>query len=237
MTLPDGLIQPPFAHRGLWRPGEAVENSLAAFELACSCHFGIELDVRLTLDGEVVVFHDETLERLAGLHEAVANQPWAALADIPLLDGPDRIPTLAQVLELVAGRAMLLVELKPGPDPDALARRVADHFDHYRGEVAAISFDPAALAWFAAERPHVPRGLDAMWDPEFEADAAEELARQIALAQPHFLALEKRAVTGSLSAAWRAEGRPVVAWTMRSTEDVETVADHCDNFIFEGFTA
>lgn len=237
MNLPGGLLQPPFAHRGLWRPGEAAENSLAAFELACNARFGAELDVRLTLDGEVVVFHDETLERMAGLDEAVANQPLAALADIPLLGGPDRIATLAQVLELVAGRAMLLVELKPGPDPAALARRVADHFDRYRGDVAAISFDPAALAWFAAERPHVPRGLDAMWDPEFEEDAAEELTRQIGLSQPHFLALEKQAATGSLAAAWRAQGRPVVAWTMRSTEDVEIVADYCDNFIFEGFTA
>ncbi len=237
MNLPDGLLQPPFAHRGLWRPGEAAENSLAAFERACQSHYGAELDVRLTLDGEVVVFHDETLLRLTGLDEAVANQPLAALADIPLQGGPDRIPTLAQVLELVAGRTMLLVELKPGPDHEALALRVADHFDRYRGPIAAISFDPASLAWFAAERSHVPRGLDAMWDAEFEADAAEELARQVTLAQPHFLVLEKQAALGDLAAAQRAGGRPVIAWTVRSTEDVEAVADRCDNFIFEGFTA
>ncbi len=237
MILPDGLLQAPFAHRGLWSPGEAAENSLAAFERACQSHYGAELDVRLTLDGEVVVFHDETLQRLTGLDEAVANQPLAALTEIPLQGGRDRIPSLAQVLELVAGRTMLLVELKPGPDHELLARRVADHFDRYRGPVAAISFDPASLAWFAAERSHVPRGLDAMWDAEYEADAAEELARQIGLSQPHFLVLEKEAATGELAAAQRAEGRPVIAWTVRSTEDVEAVADRCDNFIFEGFTA
>jgi glycerophosphoryl diester phosphodiesterase len=237
VILPDGLLQAPFAHRGLWSPGEAAENSLAAFERACQSHYGAELDVRLTLDGEVVVFHDETLQRLTGLDEAVANQPLAALTEIPLQGGRDRIPSLAQVLELVAGRTMLLVELKPGPDHELLARRVADHFDRYRGPVAAISFDPASLAWFAAERSHVPRGLDAMWDAEYEADAAEELARQIGLSQPHFLVLEKEAATGELAAAQRAEGRPVIAWTVRSTEDVEAVADRCDNFIFEGFTA
>ena len=237
MILPDGLVQPPFAHRGLWSPGEAAENSLAAFERACQSHYGAELDVQLTVDGEVVVFHDETLERLAGLDEAVANQTLSALTDIPLQGGPDRIPSLAEVLELVAGRSMLLVELKPGRDPEALARRVAHLLDHYRGPVAAISFDPATLAWFAAERPHVPRGLDAMWDPEFETDAAEELDRQIALAQPHFLVLEKRAAMGEFAAGQRALGRPVIAWTMRTTEDVDEVADHCDNFIFEGFTA
>jgi glycerophosphoryl diester phosphodiesterase len=237
VNLPGGLWQPPFAHRGLWRPGEAAENSLAAFERACQSHFGAELDVRLTLDGEVVVFHDETLLRMTGLDEAVANQTLAQIAEIPLHGGPDRIPTLAQVLELVAGRAVLLIELKPGPEPDVLARRVADLLGRYRGDVAAISFDPASLAWFAAERPHVPRGLDAMWDPEFEAEAAEELERQLALSEPHFLALEKQAAMGAIADAWRASGRPVIAWTMRSTEDVDAVADHCDNFIFEGFTA
>ena len=237
MILPGGLWQPPFAHRGLWRPGEAAENSLAAFERACQSRFGAELDVRLTLDGEVVVFHDETLLRMAGLDEGVANQTLAQIAEIPLHGGPDRIPTLAQVLELVAGRAMLLIELKPGPEPDVLARRVADLLDRYRGDVAAISFDPASLAWFAAERPQLPRGLDAMWDPEFEAEAAGELERLLALSDPHFLALEKQAAMGPLAAAWRASGRPVIAWTMRSTEDVDAVADHCDNFIFEGFTA
>ena len=237
MILPGGLLQPPFAHRGLWRTGEATENSLAAFERACQAHYGAELDVRLTLDGEVVVFHDETLQRLAGLDEAVRNQTLAALAEVPLQGGPDRIPTFGQVLELVAGRSMLLVELKPGPDAEALARRVAAHVDRYRGDIAVISFDPASLAWFAAARPNVLRGLDAMWDAEFEEDAAEELARQIDLAQPHFLVLEKQAVTGALAGFYRAAGRPVIAWTMRSTEDVEAVADCCDNFIFEGFTA
>jgi len=237
MTLPGGLYQPPFAHRGLWRPGGAAENSLTAFDLACRSHYGAELDVRLTLDGEVVVFHDETLHRMAGLDEAVARLPAAALAGIPLQGGPDRIPTLAQVLELVAGRAMLLVELKPGPDPDALARRVAALFDRYSGPIAAISFDPASLAWFAAERPDIPRGLDAMWDPEFEEDAAPELERQIDLAQPHFLALERQAAMGDLAASYRAQGRPIVAWTLRSAEEVQAVAGRCDNVIFEGFAA
>ncbi len=237
MSLPDGLLQSPFAHRGLWAPGEAAENSLAAIERACQSHFGVEFDVRLTLDGEVVVFHDETLERMTGVDVQVSSLGFADLADVPLLGGPDRIPTLAQVLDLVAGRAMLLVELKAGPDHEALAVRVAEQLDRYAGAVAAISFDPQSLAWFALERPDIPRGLDAMWDLEFEADAAPELARQIELSQADFLVLEKGVAVGELAAAQRAQGRPVVAWTLRSTEEVEAVAERCDNFIFEGFTA
>ena len=73
MTLPDALVWPPIAHRGLWRPGEAPENSLAAFDIACRSRFGVELDVRLSADGEAVVFHDERLERLTGVDAAVVE--------------------------------------------------------------------------------------------------------------------------------------------------------------------
>ncbi len=237
MTLPDSLIQAPFAHRGLWSPGQAAENSLAAIERACQSHFGVEFDVRLSLDGEVVVFHDETLERMAALDVPVAALTLAELQEAPLLGGADRIPTLGEVLDLVAGRAMLLVELKAGPDHVALAEAVAAHLDRYSGPVAAISFDPTSLAWFALERPSIPRGLDAMWDLEFEADAAPELARQVELSQADFLVLEKTVAAGPLAGTHRAEGRPVIAWTLRSTDEVDAVAERIDNFIFEGFTA
>ena len=236
MNLPGGLLQPPFAHRGLWS-ADAAENSLAAIDRACQAGYGVEFDVRLTVDGEVVVFHDDTLERLAGVDEAVANLTAAQVAEVQLLGGPDGIPTLAQTLELVAGRAMLLVELKAGPDPAALAARTAQVLDRYGGPAAVISFDPAALSWFVAERPDVPRGLDAMWEADYEAEARAELDRQCALADPHFLVLEKQAVMGALAVAHRAQDQPVIAWTIRSTEDVEQVAERCDNFIFEGFTA
>ena len=237
MSPSGGLLQPPFAHRGLWTPGQAAENSLTAIELACQMGYGAEFDVRLTADGEAVVFHDETLARMAGIDVAVADLTAADLAQALLQGGPDRIPTLGEVLDLVHGRSMLLVELKAGPDPIALARRVAALLDRYAGPVAVISFDAESLAWFAAERPDTLRGLDAMWQPEDEAEAREELDRQREIAQPHFLLLEKLAAMSQVADSHRREGRPVIAWTMRSTGDVELVADHCDNFIFEGFTA
>ena len=237
MSPQGGLLQPPFAHRGLWNPGQAAENSLAAIELACQMGFGAEFDVRLSSDGEAVVFHDETLARMAGIEAAVADLSAADLAQVSLMGGPDRIPSLAEVLQLVDGRSMLLIELKAGPDAEALALRTARLLDRYPGPAAVISFDAESLGWFAAERPDMLRGLDAMWHPEDEAEAMEVLARQCEIAQPHFLVLEKLAAMGQVADAHRREGRPVIAWTMRSTDDVELVADHCDNFIFEGFTA
>ena len=88
MNLPDGLLTPPFAHRGLWSAGDAVENSLAAFEKACRMGYGVELDVRLSSDGEAMVFHDETLKRLAGLDTAVA--------EMMLISGQKPVKTVAK---------------------------------------------------------------------------------------------------------------------------------------------
>jgi len=157
VTLPAGLFSPPFAHRGLWGVGGAPENSLSAFEAACRAGFGIELDVFLSSDGEPVVFHDENLERLAGLKARVWELSAAELSAAPLRGGPDRIPTLRQVLELVAGRAMLLIEIKASPAVGGpLESAVAEALDHYPGPAAVISFEARALAWFAANRPDRP---------------------------------------------------------------------------------
>ncbi len=85
MNLPESLAGRPIAHRGLWRPGLRPENSLAAFEAACAAGYGIELDARLTADGEVVVFHDDSLERLTAEGGLVEEHTAAALTAIPLL--------------------------------------------------------------------------------------------------------------------------------------------------------
>jgi glycerophosphoryl diester phosphodiesterase len=237
MILPEGLYAPPIAHRGLWSADGFPENSLVAIERACQAGYGVEFDVRLSSDGEAMIFHDDTLERMTGLEGPLSAFSARELASTALLGGPDGIPSLGQVLSQVHGRAMLLVELKPAGDFEALAARTAQLLKAYRGPHAVISFQAEALAWFARHRPDVPRGLDALWPRADEAEGAERLERDCALAAPHFLLLQLEAATGPTAATWRAQGQPVIAWTVRSGEDAARVAEHCDNFIFEGFTA
>jgi len=240
VNLPAGLFAPPVAHRGFWRTGEAPENSLSAFELACQAGYGIELDVRLSADGEAVVFHDGTLERMTGHPGFLADLAAGELSRLPLQGGTDCIPTLARTLDLVAGRAMLLVEIKDPPAGGALETQVAERLDRYDGPACVISFEAEALAWFAEHRPDRLRGLDAQWLSDQEAldsDGHLEIAFQahFELAQPHFLALEIESAMGRIAARHRANGLPVVAWTVRSVDQAARVAKHCDNFIFEGF--
>ena len=106
-----------FAHRGLHSRDKSVpENSLKAFELAAAAGYGMELDVQLTRDGQVVVFHDDTLNRVCGVNGRVDDYTFAELQKFPLCGTDERIPLFSDVLNTVAGRGAIICELKTAQD-------------------------------------------------------------------------------------------------------------------------
>ncbi len=148
----------PYAHRGLFNE-EIPENSLAAFARAAEAGFAIELDVQLSKDGTVMVFHDYTLTRMCGEDVRLADLTAAELAERRLKGSAEHIPTLAEVLAVVAGRVPLLVELKGESTNTALCAPVAELLDAYKGPYVIESFNPMLLRWFKKHRPRVLRGL------------------------------------------------------------------------------
>jgi glycerophosphoryl diester phosphodiesterase len=237
----DLLTGPPVAHRGLWSPDGPPENSLGAFEAACVAGYGIELDVQLSADGEAVVFHDETLERLTGVEGRLGERTAAALAELRLAGGEERIPTLVQTLALVGRRALVLVEIKSrAGEVGPLEQRVQEIIAGHAGPVAVIGFNPYSHAWFAERFPDVLRGLNShAYREASELAAAERAAyarlEHVAIARPHFLALGLDMLPSPVAARHRAEGMPVVAWTVRAPSQWSAVETDCDNLIFEGF--
>jgi glycerophosphoryl diester phosphodiesterase len=204
----DWLAERPFAHRGLHDASAGrPENSLAAFAAAAAAGYGIELDVQLTADGRLAVFHDD---ELAGV--PVARRPYAALAEAGA-------PLLAEALALVGGAAPLLVELKAAGGAAAVAERAAEELRGYAGPLAVMSFDAAALAHLRPRLPEVPLGLVA------EAPVALPAAAD-------FLALEQAALPSPRVAA-----HPLLAWTVRSPRELERARSLADQAIFEGFAA
>ena len=153
------LIGVHYAHRGLH--GENVpENSLAAFALARNAGYGIELDVRLSRDRRVMVFHDDTLKRMCGVDRRVEELTCAELQSLRLAGSDQTIPTLDQVLALIGGRVPLLIELKgTGRDESPLCKRVSKLLDDYAGAFAIESFNPMILSWFRNYRPRFARGI------------------------------------------------------------------------------
>ena len=151
------MLSCDFAHRGLWN--ETVpENSLAAFMLAAKSGYGIELDIQLSKDGRIVVFHDYNLKRMCGVNRSVSDMTLEELKECRLLGTNQQIPTLVEVLQLIDGKVPLLIELK-GEDLDTtLCSKVAKLLDNYRGVFCVESFNPMILSWFKSYRPRYARG-------------------------------------------------------------------------------
>ena len=239
MTLPAGFLDRPFAHRGLWSPGERPENSLPAFAAAAEAGYGVELDVMLSADGEAVVFHDETLERMTAQSGLVEERPVDVLTSLRLMGSDHTIPTLAQALATIGGRVPMLIELKsPCGQEGLLEKRVLELVAGHNGPYAFISFNPHALAWMAVHDPATPRGLSALsfgWDPHASDEKREAYRRleQVPIADPHFLVLNLDLLASAPARRLRAGGLPVIAWTVRRPTELETAAWDCDSIIFE----
>lgn len=224
----DLLTARPIAHRGLWRAGMRPENSLAAFEAACQAGYGVELDVRLTADGEAVVFHDDGLERLTTESGLAEERTLRELTAITLLGGERQtIPSLTQALETIAGRGLLLVELKtPAGQEGLLEAAVAALLEAYDGPVAVLSFNALALAWLAHRHPAIPRGLN--------LESLDSL-KFLDQARPDFLSFDCRLAKYPEIQAWRTAGRKAIAWTVRGAQPWLDLQPLADNMIFEGF--
>ena len=222
----------PFAHRGLHGAG-VLENSRDAFRAAIAAGHGIELDVQATADGEAMVFHDYELSRLTEGAGRLAEMQAAALGAVRLKGTDEGIPTLAGILDLIGGRAPLLIEVKsPGRRVDALCRAVKRATDAYIGPVAVMSFNPAVPRWFSNHAPDVLRGLVVT---EEGKPARGRLRRRLAAwwARPDFFAWDIRDLPSLFAAGQRAQGRPTLTWTCRSDDQRATAAAHADQIIYE----
>ena len=152
----DSIIK--YAHRGLHGDG-VPENSLAAFEKAVEQGFGIELDVQLSKDGKVVVFHDYTLSRMTGVDEKLCCLNLSELTSLSLANTKEKIPTFEQVLTLVDGKVPLLVELKGEETDSSLCPKVAEILERYKGEYVIESFNPLLVRNAKKYLKNAPCGL------------------------------------------------------------------------------
>ena len=152
-------LRADYAHRGLH--GEGIpENSLPAFERATEMGFGIELDVQLSSDGVIMVFHDDTLIRMTGVEGKLCEYTREQLQQMHLAGSGEVIPTLDEVLETVSGRVPLLIELKgeSAGGAAALCEKLCARLDCYEGPHCVESFNPVILSRFRKHRPDIVRG-------------------------------------------------------------------------------
>lgn len=224
-----------YAHRGRHGPGR-VENSLSAFAAAIEAGLGIECDVQRTADGRAVVFHDWELDRLTGETGPVATRTVAELTRTALRGTAETIPTLRDLLGLVAGRVPLLIELKSRRErPVApLCRAVLRNLEGYPGPHAVMSFDPRVGHWFAGHSPETVRGLVVSEANARTLGAAIKRRFAVWRSRADFLAYDVRDLPSRFAAARRARGLPVLTWTVTTAALRERALAHADGWIAEG---
>jgi glycerophosphoryl diester phosphodiesterase len=190
---------------------------------------GIECDVCLSGDGEVLVIHDHHLQRLCGIEASVEATPAEVLAANRLLGTEATISWLTELLDLVAGRAPILIEAKVWKDNAVrLAEAIADDLAGYAGPVGVMSFDPRVSWWFARHQPYRHRGLVVS-----RRASAFNRWTAIGYASPNFLAVD-RTLLGSRWAAAARSKRRLYSWTITTAEQRAQASVHADALIWEG---
>jgi glycerophosphoryl diester phosphodiesterase len=242
------LTARPIAHRGLHDPTQGiVENTASAMAAAIAGRYGIEVDLQISADGEAMVYHDDMLDRLTEGAGALRDFSAAALKRVQFRATADRMMTLGDLLDLVAGGVTLVLELKSRFDGDLrLAARTAAVLADYGGPVAVMSFDPAPIAQLRRIAPRIVRGITAgrhypplIWkflNPTQRFELAFLLHAW--KSSPSFLAYRVDDLAAITPRAARLMfGLPLLAWTVRRKRD-RTMADRFANqMIFEGFRA
>lgn len=230
------IAKQPIAHRGLHNK-TAPENTLSAFELAIAQNYAIELDVRLIDDGNVIVFHDDKLTRLTNIDGFASGLTLIDLEQIYIQGSEQRIPLFSQVLDLVAGRVPLLIEIKNDNKAGVLEQKVIDLLKAYKGEFAVQSFNPFSLEYFKIHAPSIIRGqLSCFYTGNTALSRLQRFALKRMLlnrkvSEPHFIAYDTDTLPNRF--AKRYKRLPILAWTVRTEEELERIKPHCTNVIFE----
>lgn len=228
-----------FAHRGLHNESIS-ENSLMAFERACAHGFGIELDVQLSKDGSVVVFHDDDLLRMTGDSRRVDAVDYSELKSMQLPDGSN-IPLFEDVLRLVGGRVPLLVELKNGKRNAELCRKTQALLRAYKGRYIVESFNPMIVRWFRRHDRGVLRGQLVTdmkgYMPQFGKSTAWLLASLALnfLARPDFVAYDADCDFAAPKLQRILFKTSMACWTIKSAERFYQAKEMGEMPIFEGF--
>lgn len=235
------FVNTAFAHRGLFSDRKNIpENSMKAFREAVANHVGIELDVHLTSDEKVVVFHDDTLTRMCHQNGIIEKMSYEDLQNCYLNHTSEKIPLLSDVLSYVDGRVPLLIELKLPSKSTALCQKVSELLSSYHGKYLIQSFNTIGLVWFRRNAPHILRGQlssnltktrkDEPWIACF-------LVRFLLLnwiGKPDFISYKYKDRSNiSLRIINSFFQTPVAVWTLRTPEEISDGKRHFSMTIFE----
>ncbi|NLC78487.1 MAG: glycerophosphodiester phosphodiesterase [Ruminococcaceae bacterium] len=234
-----------YAHRGFYdNETDRPENTLPAFEAAMQHGYGCELDVQFTSDKKLIVFHDNDYKRSSGVDKKVWEVSYEEAKKIKLFKSGETVPLFSEVLDTVAGREPLIVEIKAeGVNCEwyyEVCEATLKLLREYKGDFCVESFHPMVVRWFKKNAPDIVRGQLVngwrRWKKAIPTAAAIAIDKGLSnlLARPNFLAFHEEDVNGSMRLAQKL-GALSVMWTVRSEERLEELKKTEDAVIFERF--
>ena len=232
------------AHRGFFdNETHKPENSIAAFAAAVTNGYGIELDVQMTKDGKLVVFHDDSLLRMCGVNKVLEDCSFDELQTYSLKSSREKIPLFTDVLEIIDGKVPLIVEIKNSSKYIETSKKVASILDSYKGIYCIESFNPYIIAYFKKHRPEVIRGQ--LSTNYFKDEPQMKFIQKFVLsnlllnfyAKPDFIAYNHHH-KNQFSYKLLRKIYPVknVAWTIKNQDELENARDVFTCLIFDSFT-
>jgi len=236
------------AHKGLHNDAEGIaENSLSAFAEAMEQGYIIELDVSLTKDSQLVVFHDKKLKRLFGSDAYLKDTTYQELSEFTFQNSNETVPLFSEVLSFVNGEAPLLIEIKNEGDVGDMERMIYEELKDYQGLYAVQSFNPYTLKWFRENAPDVLRGqlsgsfIISDYEVEYAGTTRLPWYKKFLLSnlllnfesKPNFISYEIKNTDIDTFVSLKKLGVRILGWTIETKEEYQRVKDYFDNFIVD----
>ena len=226
------------AHRGVHNEKDIIENSLEAFKEAVNKNYIIELDVHFLKDGEVVVFHDDNIERMTGINKNLKDCTYDEIRNIKLLNKNTYIPKFSDVLKLVDGKVPILIELKNDNKVGLLESSLVQILKKYNGKYAVQSFNPLSIMWFKNNYPNIIRGQLVC---KFKNKKMDNIKKFILKTMFFNIITNPDFISHSVDDLSYKEvnkikkNKFILGWTVRNKERYDELIKYYDNLICEKF--
>lgn len=228
------LVQRPFAYRGLHKGVEIPENSFISFKKAIENNYSIELDVRITKDKKLVVFHDRNLFRICKLKRSITSYNYRNLKNIFLYETDQTIPLLSEVLDFIDGSVPVIIEVQNYGEVGEFENILSQELDNYNGKFAICSLNVNVITWFKKNKPEFLRGLIYGDLKRFKIKFYKTVfLYRLVKSKPDFVSLDYKLLDTMLPKLCRLYGKKFLCRTVNSNRKMQKASKIADNVIFE----
>ena len=224
------------AHRGLHKNKIIPENSMLAFKAAIEKNYAIEFDINITKDNQIVVFHDDDLNRLCNKKENIEDVSYDFLKDLNLYESNEKIPLLKELLDEVAGKIPLIIEIKKHKNIGLLENILLEMLKEYKGEYFICSFEKDILFWLEKNKPKERRGLIFGSLPiKFKKYEKIAFLYKYFKSKADFISLEDKLIDSSIYDFCKKKDLEVIVWTIKDKKSFQNIDKKVSAVIFENF--